>query len=499
MPNETINGLQLHDYQKACLDFVLKTPRCGLFLPVGAGKTRIVLAALSLIRPDCHVLVVAPPPIARISWKEEIETTGLPVRYKSFVTGPRGGKSLSRIKRHKMYEESAAEPASLYTVSMGLLEDLIDWHLQSKKPWSFPVLVIDELQNFKNHKAKRFEALKKVIFQTYRFIGLTGTPTPKGIIDLWPQIYLMDGGLRLGKNITRFRNAFFNEGLKINGQCVSWVPKPCVPRLDAELYPMTDDYGNTLWTAMPAKNAIYERIKDLVVSVDISDFLKLPERIDAVHKIEMDNEEMAVYRTLLKEKVIEVETGGKDENILVTAKNAGILSMKLTQMASGTLYIDEDHNVARIHSKKLDMLRYIVDNEPTPILVAYHFTSDLDAILQAVPDAVHFSGEPKLKEKWDNGEIHVMVIHPASVGAGLNLQKGGHVLVWYTMPWSLERFDQTEGRIYRQGQKETTVMHYLVTKGTVDEKIVRVLQKKGAEQDDLLDAVQLTLDEACME
>lgn len=489
-----IQKLNLHSYQESCLDFVLHTPRCGLFLPVGAGKTRIVLAAIAEINPSCHILVVAPAPIARISWKEEIEATGLPIEYKSFMTGPRGGKTLPKAKRYKLYEQIETESPKLYTISRELLKDLIDWHKNNKKSWPFHFLVIDELQSFKNHRSERFLALKSVILQTYRFIGLTGTPAPKGIIDLWPQIYLMDAGQRLGRTITKYRNTFFNEGIKINGQTVTWNPKPLMPVLDENLLPETDCQGNITWTAKNAEKEIYDRIKDLVVSIDISDFLKLPERIEAVHKIELDPAEKTAYDQFVKEKVLEFETeNGEGEE--VTAASAAILAQKLTQLASGSVYTDENHTVVRFHDKKLDMLKYIVDNEPTPILVAYYFRSDLDAILKTIPDAIHFSGEPRIKEKWDRGEIHVMVMHPASVGFGLNLQKGGHTLVWYTMPWSLEHYEQTEGRIYRQGQDYTTVMHYLITKGTIDEKIMRVLQMKQAKQEDLLNAVRLTISE----
>ena len=311
-------------------------------------------------------------------------------------------------------------------------------------------MVIDELQSFKNHRSERFKALKSIIENTYRFIGLTGTPAPQGAIDLWAPIYLMDKGLRLGRTITIFRQTFFNEGLHINGQCVSWVPKPVMPLLNNNLELVTNQNGSIVWTAENAEDVIYRRIQDIVVSIDISKYLIMPERIDAVHKILLDEEEMKCYEELLKDKVLTLED--TDDMVTVTAENAASLSQKLTQMASGNLYIDAEHHYVTIHQKKLEMLQYIVENEPTPILVAYYFRTDLETILQAIPEAVHFSGEPALKKQWDEGKIHVMVIHPASVGHGLNLQKAGHTLVWYTMPWSLEHYTQTIGRIYRHSE-----------------------------------------------
>ena len=483
MNPEIVQKFKLHPYQQQIADFVLKTPRNGLFLPVGAGKTRIVLSVLEQLKPKAHILVIAPAPIARITWKEEIEETGADINYISFVTGPKGGK-LSKKRRMELYSDVENQPPSLYTISRELVPDIVEY-FQKKKIWPFPILIVDELQSFKSNSSSRFKAIKSIIKKTYRFTGLTGTPAPNGLMDLWSQIYLMDGGMRLGTTITKYRNTFFNEGMHINGCCVEWNPKPFMPALDAQKNPIHDVYGNIIPSGMSAKEMIYKIISDIVISIDISKYLNLPEKITAVHKIEMDEKEEALYRKMAKEQVIEIDKNGD----VIAAENAAILSQKLTQMASGNLYINEQHDFVTIHEKKLDMLQYIIENEPTPILVAYFFQTDKQAILKRIPDAVPFSGEPEIKEKWDKKQIHVMLIHPASVGFGLNLQHGGHTLIWYTLSWSLEQYIQTIGRIHRQGQKHPTVIHYLITKGTIDERIMKVLENKDADQSKLLQAV----------
>ena len=479
----------LHKYQSEISEFVLRTPRCGLFLPVGAGKTRIVLAALTQLRPRDHVLVIAPSSVARLSWAEEISKLGLDMRYKSFVTGPRGGKTVPRKKRLQMYASVKDDPPTLYTISRDLTTDIVDYF---GKDWPFPILIVDELQSFKDPSSQRFKALRKIAPYTYRFVGLTGTPAPKGLTDLWSQIWLMDAGRRLGPTITRYRTAFFNEGMHVNGRCVDWVPKSVVPLLTDDLQVCYDQHGYARYPQVPvdARTAIQERIKDIVVSVDIKDQVKLPDLIDARHLIPLDDDELARYKEMAKEQVLLLTPDDPDSDAVI-AKNAAALSQKLVQMASGNLYVDAEHNFVTIHTRKLDMLHYIDDNEPTPILVAYWFKSDLAMIRKDFPDAVAFSGEPAIKAKWDAGKIKMMLIHPKSVGAGLNLQKGGHTLVWYTLPWDLEAYIQTVGRVYRQGQTETTVVHSLLAKGTIDERIPKVLDKKDITQKDLIDAIRM--------
>lgn len=489
------DALELHPYQIKIAEFVLRTPRCGLFLPVGSGKTRITLAILSQLGFQAPVLVIAPANVARLSWAEEMEKLNLGHLYRSFVTGPKGGKTLPKKRRIEMYERVQKEKPALYTISKELTPDIVEWY---GKNWPFPIVIVDELQAFKDPSAKCVKALKKAMPMTYRFTGLTGTPTPKGLMDLWSEIWFMDGGARLGKSVTKYRRAFFDEGLYVNGVCVEWRPKRFMPLLDRDLDPVIDAYGNPVWPVTPvsAKTVIYERIKDIVISADVSSLIKLPDKIERNHMISLDDEEMAAYKKLAKDQVLRIaektEDDGKErpDDAVIIAQNAAALSQKLAQLASGTVYTGEDHQFVQIHDKKVQHLRYILDNEPTPVLVAYWYQSDKEVLLREFPQAVPFSGEPKIKEKWDKGEIPVMLVHPASVGAGLNLQKGGHVLVWYTLPWGLEPYIQMNGRIYRQGQAHTTIIHYLLAKGTIDERIPRVLAKKDLSQQDLIDAVR---------
>lgn len=480
--------MKLHPYQAAVADFVLRTPRCGLFLPVGAGKTRIILSVLAQLKPKSHILVIAPAAVARLSWAEEITKLGLDIRYKSFVTGPKGGKKLPKKKRLDLYAQVQNDPPTLYTISKELTEDIVAFF---GKNWPFHILIVDELQTFKEPSSKRFKALKKAAPYTYRFVGLTGTPVPKGLTDLWGPVWFMDGGARLGKTLGRYREAFFDEGLHINGRCVEWRPKKFMPILGPDLRPVPGPGGCPIWPAIPvdAKTAIHDRIRDIVVSIDISNQIKLPPRIETWHRLPLDPDELTMYKQLAKDQVLKLAGETEEAEDTIIAKNAAALSAKLVQMASGTLY-KEDGSFVRIHQKKTERLRYIADNEPTPILVAYWYKSDLEILSKEFPQAVPFSGEPTIKAKWNAGEIPMMLVHPASVGAGLNLQYGGHILVWYTLPWSLECYIQMNGRVYRQGQTHTTVIHYLLAEKTIDERIPKVLSDKALTQQDLIDAVQ---------
>lgn len=480
-------ALGLHPYQIDIAEFVLRTPRCGLILPVGSGKTRITLAVLAQLKFRDPVLVIAPAAVARLSWKEEMEKLSLGHLYKSFVTGPNGGKKLSKAKRLQMYAEVKSTQPCLYTISKDLASDIVSWF---GKNWPFPIIVVDELQNFKDPGAKCVKALKKAMPMTYRFTGLTGTPTPQGLMDLWSQIWFMDGGQRLGKSFTRYRQAFFDEGLRVNGYCIEWRPKRSVPVLDQYLNPVVDRFGNIKWPSRmtSAQTAIYQRIQDIVISVDTSSQIKLPGLIETNHVLPLDDSDLAAYKRLAKEQVLKLISPEQTEETVIAA-NAAALSQKLVQLASGTIYVGENHEFAQIHDKKIQCLRHIVDNEPTPILVAYWYQSDKKILMESFPQAIHFAGEAKIKEQWDKGQIPLMLIHPKSVGAGLNLQHGGHVLVWYTLPWGLEPYIQTNGRIYRQGQSQTTIIHYLIAKGTIDERIPKVLTKKAMTQQDLIDAI----------
>ena len=452
MDNQIATLFGLHQYQEDITDFALRTPKCGLFLQMGLGKSRIALATIACLNPPHHVLIIAPKNIARSSWIEEIKKIGLNIRYKSFIINEKG-KKLSKAKREQLYEEAKTAPPTLYFINRELVVDMVKYY---GNEWCFPMLIVDELQSFKNYSAARFKALQKILPYTIRFIGLTGTPAPNGLMDLWSQIYLMDEGARLGKNITAYRTRWFDSGRCMNGYPIEWIPK----------------YG--------AKEEIYKQIEDIVVSLD-NHFITLPDVIYNNIYAYMDDDEMKLYRELMKENVLELD--GVEEDIV--AANAAVLVAKLSQMASGNIYIDKQHNYREIHKAKLEQLQYIYDNEPTPLLVAYHFKTDLYAITGHFDDAVEFDGSPEMINDWNNGKIRMLLIQPASAGFGLNLQQGGHVLVWYTPTWNLEEYLQTNARLHRQGQLYPVTIHHILTKGTVDERIVKALGRKEVNQQDL--------------
>ncbi len=478
-------GFSLHDYQAQAKDFLITHPKAGLFLDVGFGKTLTTLAALQELGMrgmiSGHILIIAPKAIARSTWIDEMAKWGIRANTVSLIVNDKG-KQLSRAKRIERYEGIATHNPAFYFINRDLIADLVKWHADNKKPWPFPTIVVDELQAFKSSQSSRFKALKAVANVTKRFIGLTGTPTPNGLEDLWAEIYLMDQGQRLGPNITYYRNMYFNPGLIVNNRPVSWRPK-----IDAE-------------------DIIYNLVSDIVISVRNPN-IKLPEVTYNDIVCHMSDEEMKLYKELAKEKVLDLmmEDGGEAS---VEAQNAAILSAKLSQMASGALYLEKGKSdYVKIHERKLEMLNYIIDNNNnSPVLVAYHFQSDLAEITRylkeiyaATKDPRYicevFDGSPEMIHKWNQGQIPVMLLQPASAGHGINIQDGGHTLVWYTLPWSLEHYIQTCGRLNRQGQKHPVVIHHLIMDGTIDRKIMKVLNDKDASEKALLDAVAITVKE----
>lgn len=438
---------------------------------MGLGKTLITLSALMEIKPQGHVLVIAPKNIARSTWLDEIEKWKIPVRTKSFITNE-NGKKLSKEKRLALYESLLSEPPTMWFINRELVADLIHhMPIVNKKPvWCFPTVIVDELQSFKSHDSIRFKALKSVSHCITRFIGLTGTPTPKGLTDLWAEIFLMDNGERLGKNITAYRNTFFLPGRIVNGYPIEWIPK----------------YG--------AEQEIYNRIKDLVISLKNTN-LKLPPITYNDVSVYMSDNESKLYKKLLKTQVLAFDDGEK-----VIAKNAAVLTAKLSQMASGAIYTNENHDYKIIHKHKLEQCEYIINNTDSPVLIAYHFKSDKEMLIDYFKDAdieaQVFDGSPEMIHKWNNRKLPVMLIQPASAGHGLNLQQGGHTLIWYTMPWSLEEYLQTNARLYRQGQIEPVMIHHLLTHNTIDEHILHTLKLKNTSEQALLNAVLQTIEDS---
>ena len=497
MNSRIARDFKLHDYQQQVVDYCLDIPnlndptaetramkdpamrwRCGLFLNMGLGKSRIALAVMACLNLPTHILVIAPTSIARSSWIEEInkisKDIGAPqpiFKYTSFLID-RKGKQLTRNQRHALYEMSKTSTPQIYFLNRELVCDLVDYFSDAKGhvppgTWPFRFIVCDEFQSFKSPTSKRFKAMKKIIDQTDAFLGLTGTPAPNSLLDLWSQIYLLDGGKRLGTTMTQYKNEYFYSTKFINGRPVDWIPRE------------------------HAKEAIYYYIKDIVISMDNS-VLTLPDVIYDNMYAYMDPDETKLYNAFKKDSVLVAGTGNPDDDIV--ASNAAVLVSKLAQLASGNIYTDKDGNFQNFHYRKNEVLRYIYDNEPDNLLVAYYFRTDLINIKKEFPDAVVFDGSGEMLKEWNDGKIRMLLVQPASSGFGLNFQFGGHTLVWYTLTWNLEQYLQMNARLYRQGQTQTVVIHHILTKNTIDERILQKLNMKDTSEKALLDAVRVTLD-----
>ena len=422
------------------------------------GKTSIALTAINNLlfdSFDAHkVLVVGPLRVARDVWPAEIEKWD---HLSDLIVSVAVGNTAERIKALKA-------AADIYVINRENLSWLID---ESGLTFDFDTVIIDELSSFKNHQAKRFKSLMKVRPKVKRMIGMTGTPSSNGLMDLWAEFKLLDMGARLGRFITAFRSNYFMPD-KRNGQIVfSYKPLP------------------------GAEISIYQKISDITISMKSTDYLKMPELISSEHTVMLSEKEAKRYDELAKDLVLELP-GGE-----VTAANAAALSNKLCQMANGAIYIDSGGTEV-IHQQKLDALEDIIEAAAgKPILVAYWYKHDYERIIEKLQSIkVSFS---KLDtsdsiRKWNNKEIPVGLIRPASAGHGLNLQAGGSCIVWFGLTWSLELYQQTNARLWRQGQTaETVVVQHIVTKGTIDERVLRALSIKDKSQSALIDAVKADL------
>lgn len=429
-------------------------------------NTLVTLMALWEIAPPGHILVIAPKTIAKATWTDEIKKWNIPVRTKSFVINEKG-KELSKKKRLEMYQNLLNEPPSMYFINREKFTDLVA-NLPEKngvKICPFHTIIVDELQSFKNYTSNRTKALIKLAPYCQRFIGLTGTPTPQGLMDLWSEIHFMDGGRRLGKNITQYRNRWFIPTMYINNHPVGWEPLP------------------------NAENEIYSLINDLVISIKNPN-IKLPPVTFNNINITLDADEMKLYKKFAKESAMILDDGRT-----VTAANAGQLRLKLTQMASGSIYIEKGkHEYKIIHEKKLDICEYIINNTSGNIIIAYQFKSDLDMLLKRFPNASVFKGDLDMMDEWNKKKIPIMLLNPASAGHGLNLQYGGHTLIWYTTPTNLEFYLQCNKRLARQGQTEPVTIHHLLVEKTVDIQNLKLIEMKNTNEERLIEAVQETID-----
>ena len=443
-----------HDYQRYAAEFIIAHPVAALLLDMGLGKTSITLTAINDLLFDSFevhkVLVVAPLRVARDTWSAEIEKWEhlKNLRYSVVV-----GTEQERLN-------ALRTSADVYIINRENIQWLVE---ESGLIFDFDMAVIDELSSFKNHQSKRFRAFMKVRPKLKRIVGLTGTPAGNGLMDLFAEFKLLDMGERLGRLIGQYRNAFFQPD-KRNGMVI--------------------------YSYKPLSNAeqqIYDKISDITISMKAADHLKMPELISAEYTVQLSEKEKEKYDRLKKDLILSTE--GKE----VTAANAASLSNKLSQMANGAVYSD-DESVIQIHDRKLDALEDLIESmNGKPLLVAYWFKHDLERIKKRFEIREIKSSEDI--SDWNSGKIPVALIHPASAGHGLNLQNGGSTLVWFGLTWSLELYQQTNARLWRQGQTaDTVVIQHVVAKGTIDEQIMKALKAKDTTQAALIAAVKADLE-----
>ena len=447
-----------HDYQKYATEFIESHPIAAVILQMGLGKTVCTLTAIEHLMYDTFevskVLIVAPLRVAKVTWSDEIDKWDHLSHLTYSVAVGSEKERLSALKKK----------ADLYMINRENLQWLIE---KSGLPFDYDMVVLDELSSFKSWQSKRFRAFMKVRPKVQRVVGLTGTPSSNGLMDLFAEFKCLDMGERLGRFITQYRNAFFIPD-RMNGQVVySYKLRPF------------------------AEEEIYRRIGDITISMKALDHLKMPELIENRYPVYMDDGEKQQYESMKKNLILPYL-----ENEAITAANAAALSGKLCQMANGAVYSDEG-SVAHIHDRKLDALEDIIEAAQGPILLCYWFKHDLERITRKLDELkveyARISSDGSIR-MWNEGKFQVGLIHPASAGHGLNLQAGGNHIVWFGLTWSLELLEQSNARLWRQGQRaETVVVQYLVTAGTIDERILDAISKKEKDQNALIDAVKAEL------
>lgn len=445
-----------YQYQQVAIDWIINHKQAAVLLEMGLGKTIITLTAVKqlLDKDEVHrVLIIAPIRVAISTWPAEI-------RKWEHLNGLKYAVAVGTPKER---EKAILSDAQIVTLS----RDSVDWLVnKSGLRFDFDMIVIDELSSFKAYNSQRSRAIYRVQPMMKRMVGLTGTPSSNGLMDLFAEFKALDGGQRLGRFITRFRETYFRPGWG-NGTIVyNYIPLP-----DAE-------------------ERIYQKISDMTVSMKALDHLKMPELIVNRVPVRMEKDERKLYKAMKDDMILDV--GGQE----IDAKNAATLSGKLAQMANGALYGEDGNSFITIHDKKLDALEDLIEAaNGKPVLVAYWFRHDKQRIIRRFPDAREIRKSEDITD-WNDGKIPVALIHPASAGHGLNLQHGGNVLIWFGLTWSLELYQQTNARLWRQGQKEqTVVIYHILTAGTIDERILDALESKSTTQEALINAVKAQMEE----
>ena len=451
-----------HDYQAYCIEYIKTHPVSALLLSMGLGKTIITLTAIRDLILDelavSRVLVIAPLRVARDTWLAEVEKWDhLKDLDVSVIVGTQKER-VAAINRNAM----------VYIINRENVKYLVEYYEKNGLRWPFDMIVIDELSSFKNYQSQRFKYLRKVRPYVRRWVGLTGTPTSNGLIDLWAEIGILDGGERLGRFIGRFRDSYFKPSSMNPGTGVvfSYTPRP------------------------GAEEQIYERISDMTISMKAIDYLSMPDCIYVDHPVTLSTAERKLYDQLKTDLIIPLEDGDID------AANAASLSNKLMQMANGAVY-DENKETRLVHQKKLEALEDLVEAaNGQSVLIAYWFKHDRQRIMEHLTSLGYHPRDIRESEDikdWNAGKIPVALIHPASAGHGLNIQSGGHILIWFGLTWSLELYQQTNARLWRQGQSEVVTVHHIVCKDTVDEDVLAALASKDVTQEKLIAAVKARL------
>lgn len=449
-----------HAYQRYAQDAIISHPALGLFLDMGLGKTVITLTAIADLKFNRwavnKTLIIAPKKVAEDTWQAEARKWEHLRRLR--LVGVLGTAT--------QREEALATPADIYIINRENTQWLVE---KCGKWWPFDTVVLDESSSFKNHQAKRFKALKTVRPRINRMIELTGTPNPHGLMDLWAQLYLLDGGQRLGRTISVYRDMYFNPDKRNATTIFSYAPKE------------------------GAEQVIQKQISDICISMKASDYLDLPELVYEDIPVVLDDKAQRAYRKLEREMVLEV-----DEDT-ITANTAATLSSKLLQLCNGAVY-DEDHNVAHVHDCKLEAFMEAVEAlNGQHAIVCYSFVHDKERLLQALAKSklrVRVYKDAQDKDDWNAGKIDLLLIHPASCGYGLNLQEGGHHIIWFGLTWNLEEYQQANKRLHRQGQDHPVIVHHLIVKGGRDEDVIRSLASKDKVQESLLESLKARIREA---
>lgn len=457
-----LNRNQLHKYQVQGIEHIKDNPECALFLDMGLGKTVTTLTALSDLIQYFEVekaLIVAPKRVAEVTWADEIANW-------AHLNNLRVSVIAGNAKKRAA---AARADADIYTVGRDNLVWLLENFGGVKLPYD--CIVVDELSSFKNHQSERFKAMKKIRRYANRIIGLTGTPAPNGLIDLWAQMFVIDGGKRLGRSITDYRANYFRPGAQNGGIVYNYKPRE-----------------NT-------EQILSEKISDITLSMKAVDYLDMPEVNYIYDKVVLSDKEMSMYKEFEKEQIISLLGNGDGETI--TALTAAALSNKLLQFAGGAIY-DAERNVHHVSDAKIEALCEMVEAlNGAPVLIAYNFLHEAHRIEKALSKLkpVRIGGDSRgdsnqIMRDWNAGKIKVLIAHPASVGHGLNLQKGGNNIIWFGVTWNLELYQQFNARLWRQGQTKPVFIHHIVSRHTLDERVVNSLQGKSSTQNALIGAIK---------